>query len=73
MVIEPPASWRPPSANGFLTTLLNGMSENPALSAVTLDQFFAQVPKGGNQEPATRHLQGGIVTGRKRRFLGRHG
>ena len=40
-------------------TLLTGLTGNPALSPVTLDQFFAQVPVGGNNEPTVRHLQPG--------------
>ena len=38
--------WRPSTA--FLDTLLGGLAPgNPALSAVTLGQLFAQVPPGG--------------------------
>jgi hypothetical protein len=43
----------------LLTTLLTELAGNPVLSPVTLDQYFAQVPKGGNEEPASRHLQAG--------------
>jgi hypothetical protein len=57
VVIEPPQFWRPP--NGFLSTLLSGMTGNPALAPVSLDQFFAQVPRGGNNEPSSRHLVSG--------------
>ncbi|HWE67026.1 MAG TPA: DUF6049 family protein [Acidimicrobiales bacterium] len=57
VVITPPPSWRPQSA--FLTTLLNGLTNNPALSPVTLDQLFNQVQPGGNGEPASLHLQSG--------------
>ena len=57
IVVEPPASWQPSEA--FLSTLLTEMAGNPVLSPVTLSQFFAQVPKGGNGEPASRHLQAG--------------
>jgi hypothetical protein len=35
------------------------MSGNPVLQPVTLNQFFNEVHKGGNGEPATRHLQSG--------------
>ena len=57
IVVEPPASWQPSEA--LLTTLLTEMAGNPVLSPVTLSQFFAQVPQGGNEEPAARHLQAG--------------
>ena len=42
-----------------MSTLLAGLTGNPALTAITLDQFFAQVPVGGNNEPTVRHLQQG--------------
>jgi hypothetical protein len=57
ILMEPPASWQPSAA--LLNTLLTEMAGNPILSPVTLSQFFTQVPKGGNGEPATRHLAGG--------------
>ncbi len=57
IVVEPPASWQPSEA--LLSTLLTEMAGNPVLSPVTLSQFFAQVPQGGNGEPAARHLQAG--------------
>jgi Family of unknown function (DUF6049) len=57
IVVEPPASWQP--STPLLSTLLTELAGNPVLSPVTLGQFFAQVPKGGNQEPASRHLQAG--------------
>jgi len=57
VVVEPPASWQP--SDTLLTTLLTELAGNPVLSPVTLDQYFAQVPKGGNEEPASRHLQAG--------------
>jgi len=60
MVLDPPPSWQPSPA--FLDTLFAGLSTNPALSTVTLDQFFAKVPQGGNGEPATRRLQAGADT-----------
>ena len=61
VLIEPPPGWRP--SKPFLETLLAGLSGNPALTAVTLDQYFAQVPVGGNREPAVRHLQSGPARG----------
>jgi Family of unknown function (DUF6049) len=71
VIVEPPASWQPSTT--FLDTLLGEMSGNPVLEPVTLNQFFNEVPKGGNQEPATRHLQSGsaaekIPTGQAQRL-----
>jgi hypothetical protein len=57
VVVEPPASWQPSAP--LLNALLGEIVGNPALSPVTLDQLFTQVPRGGNHEPATRHLQAG--------------
>jgi hypothetical protein len=57
VVVAPPAGWQP--SGTFLGTLLGGLSGNPALSPVTLNQLFAQVPVGGNREPAVRQLQAG--------------
>ncbi len=58
-VVAPPAGWQPSAT--FLDTLLGGLSGNPALSPVTLDQLLAQVPVGGNGEPKVRHLQAGAA------------
>ena len=58
-VVAPPAGWQPSAT--FLDTLLGGLSGNPALSPVTLDQLLAQVPVGGNDEPKVRHLQAGAA------------
>lgn len=55
VIITPPPGWQ--ASGAFVNTLLTGLTDNPALSAVTLDQFFAQVPVGGNGEPTVRHLQ----------------
>jgi Family of unknown function (DUF6049) len=57
IVLEPPASWHP--SDELITTLLNELGGNPVLDPVTLDQFFEQVPKGGNEEPESRHLVSG--------------
>jgi hypothetical protein len=58
VIVEPPAGWRPSAP--FMETLLAGLSGgNYALTPVTLAQYFAQVPAGGNREPAVRHLQSG--------------
>jgi hypothetical protein len=61
VVVEPPPGWQPSAV--FLETLLGGFSGNQALTPVTLDQFFAQVPMGGNREPSVRHLQAGPASG----------
>jgi len=57
VVVVPPAGW--PPSGPFLETLLGGLVGNPALRAVTLSQLLAQVPAGGNREPAVRRLQPG--------------
>ena len=71
-VVAPPPGWQPSAT--FLDTLLGGLSGNPALSPVTLDQLLAQVPVGGNDEPKVRHLQAGpagrgITRGAAQRIL----
>ncbi len=73
IVLEPQGAWLP-SSPAFLATLLEGMSGNPALQPVTLSQFFSEVHKGGNNEPASRHLQSGptprvITAGQARRLV----
>ena len=59
IVVEPPA---------FVASLVTRVPDRTArrdgrqpgrCSPVTLNQFFSQVPKGGNDEPASRHLQAG--------------
>jgi hypothetical protein len=60
IVMEPPESWQPSDA--LLSTLLTEMAGNPVLAPVTVDQFFAQVPEGGNGEPATRRLASAPAT-----------
>ena len=62
MIVAPPAGWRPSAP--FIETLLAGLTDNSALTPVTLAQYFAEVPAGGNREPAVRHLQSGPA-GRK--------
>ncbi len=57
VVVSPPPGWHPSAA--FMNALLTGLSANPALSPVTLDQLFTQVPVGGNREPSVRQLQAG--------------
>jgi hypothetical protein len=57
VVVSPPPGWHPSAA--FMDALLAGLSGNAALSPVTLDQLFTQVPAGGNRQPAERQLQAG--------------
>ena len=58
VIVEPPAGWRPSAP--FMEALLEGLTPgNSALTPVTLAQFFAQVPAGGNREPSVRRLQSG--------------
>jgi Family of unknown function (DUF6049) len=57
VVITPAPGWRP--SGPFMETLLAGLSDNPALKAVTLSQLFSTVPVGGNHEPDSRTLQSG--------------
>ena len=61
VVITPPAGWQSQSA--FVTTLLTGLTSNPALLPVTVDQLLSAVPQGGNDEPIARDLQGGSPPG----------
>jgi hypothetical protein len=60
VVVSPPSGWRPSAR--FVDALLIGLTGNPALKAVTLDQYFADVPAGGNHEPVVRQLQAGSAT-----------
>jgi hypothetical protein len=57
VVVTPPSGWRPSAT--FMDALLAGLTGNPALKPVTLGQYFADVPAGGNHEPAMRQLQAG--------------
>jgi Family of unknown function (DUF6049) len=61
VIVMPPPGWQPSAV--FLGTLLAGLTGNPALTPVTLDQYFTQVPVGGNREPAARTLQSGPASG----------
>ena len=61
VVVVPPAKWHPSTA--FMDALLGGLAPaNTALKAVTLSDLFAQVPAGGNREPAVRQLQSGAAS-----------
>lgn len=65
LVLAPPATWTPSPA--FTAALLDGLAGNPLVSAVTLSQFFAQVPAGVLNQSATRRpaaLGGGGVPAR---------
>ena len=57
VVVSPPPDWRP--SDVFMDTLLSGLTQNPALTPVTLSQFSTEVPVGGNGEPSTLRLQAG--------------
>ena len=61
VVVEPPPGWQPSVT--FLETLLAGLTGNQALAPVTLNQYFTDVPVGGNREPSARHLQAGPAGG----------
>jgi len=61
VVVSAPPGWRPPA--DFMNALLDGLTGNPSLKPVTLAQFFAEVPGGGNHEPAVRQLQAGATSG----------
>lgn len=52
LVLATPAGWSPSSA--FVSALLEGLAGNPLVSAVTLSQFFAQVPAGVLDQSAVR-------------------
>jgi hypothetical protein len=56
------APGTPPLDPLFVDTLLAGLASNPDVRAVTLEQFFAQVPVGGNGEPATRQASAPAAT-----------
>ena len=47
VVIEPPAGWQP--SGSLPRRAAGGLSGNQVLSAVSLGQFFDQVPTGGNR------------------------
>jgi Family of unknown function (DUF6049) len=54
VIAVPPRGW---VANPiFVAALLKGLNGNPVVQATTLDDFFARVPKGGNDFATTRHL-----------------
>lgn len=57
LVVAPPSGWRPSGV--FMDTLLSGLTQNPALTPLTLTGLMSQVPAGGNREPSTRRLQAG--------------
>ena len=57
VVVAPPSAWRPSGV--FMDTLLSGLTQNPALTPLTLTDLMTQVPAGGNREPSTRRLQAG--------------
>ena len=69
VVVSPPSGWHPSAA--FMDVLLAGLNGNPALKPVTLGQYFAEVPVGGNHEPGVRQLQSGAAEPRHHAQRGR--
>lgn len=60
VVVVAPSGWS--GDPRFIDTLVSGLPGNPVVSAVTLSQFFSQVPPGGSPpdvEPTVRHLGAG--------------
>jgi hypothetical protein len=57
VVVAPPSGWQ--ASAPFVASLLDGLTGNPLLEPVTVQQLFAQVPIGGNKEPSSRRLQSG--------------
>jgi hypothetical protein len=53
-VALPPSSWTPNAP--MVDAIVKGLTANPVLAPVTVNQLFAQVPAGGNNQPAQRHL-----------------
>jgi hypothetical protein len=60
VVVSAPSGWRPSA--GFMDALLGGLTDNPSLKPVTISQYFAEVPTGGNHEPSVRQLQAGTAS-----------
>ncbi|MBI2168470.1 MAG: hypothetical protein HYU28_03065 [Actinobacteria bacterium] len=56
VVVTPPSTWTP--TTGLLVTALRGLAGHPALEAVTIDGFFANVP-AAEGEPGARVLEDG--------------
>jgi len=54
VVAVAPAAWAPDPT--FLSALLSGLEGDPIIQAVTLDQLFAQVPVGADNEATARHV-----------------
>jgi hypothetical protein len=54
VVAVPPQGWAPSPT--FVSALLAGLESNPVIQPVTLDQLFAQVPVGADNEAVDRHL-----------------
>jgi Family of unknown function (DUF6049) len=48
-----PTAWAPSPT--FVSGVLGALQGNPVLAPVTLDQLFAQVAVGADNEPSTRH------------------
>jgi hypothetical protein len=54
VVAVPPAAWAPGAP--FLSAVLAGLAGNPVIQPVTLDQLFAQVPVGADNQASSRHV-----------------
>jgi hypothetical protein len=54
VVAVAPSAWTPDAA--FVSTLLSDLQGDPVIQPVTLDQLFAQVPVGADNEATSRHL-----------------
>ncbi len=53
VVAVAPLSWDPSAT--FVSTVLGDLEGNPVIRPVTLDQLFAQVPVGADDQPVARH------------------
>jgi putative peptidoglycan lipid II flippase len=54
VVIDTPSGWQPDRA--FVANLLDGLTANPMVAPVNLDQFFSFIPQLGRRIPLERTL-----------------
>jgi hypothetical protein len=54
VVAVAPAAWAP--GPPFVSSVLAGLAGNPVIQPVTLDQLFAQVPVGADNQATSRHV-----------------
>ncbi len=54
VVAVPPAAWAPGAS--FVSSVLSGLTDNPVLQPVTVDQLFTQVAVGADNEATARHV-----------------